>query len=593
MKRVAFLLLATTTCGIAQERDGAARQLTVEVLSARKVMSARIEPLGQNELLRLCAGCKPKAVRKVLVATVRGDALELGAAERTREVILEGAFRIVPDGDAKPMSAAGVWKLTVAHGEMRALLTLDSERYVALALRGEAGAQEPLESMKAMAVLVRTFALENAERHRGDGFDLCDSTHCQVLKFGTPSALVERAVRETTGETLWFGARPAKAFYTQNCGGQSEAASQVWGRREKEPYLKEHADPYCTRRGAAQWHAEIPLDQVERVAQNSGWKLPARIDGVLVAKRTEEGRVLQVEFEGAGARVPVTGSSLRFALDRALGWNQMRSDWYTVSLHGNGLRFDGRGYGHGVGLCQAGATQMAAEGHSAEEILDFYFPGTRIGVTPEDHGWTAAHGAGWSLRTTGSVGELAKLGDAAWGRALTLYSPRATKLEPEVWEMPTTELFRQATGEPGWMLASTQGERVFLQPEGVLKRDGKEEDTLLHEFLHVLVESEASAQTPLWLREGLVEALAEERPMLDGAGHVDLTALNLALMRPASQAESQRAHAASAQVVRALLLHDGLERVRQWVRSGSVPDAAVRTLALVPAEERPVPSRPR
>ena len=313
-----------------------------------------------------------------------------------------------------------------------------------------------------------------------------------------------------------------------------------------------------------------------------------------MAKRTEEGRVLQVEFAGDGARIPVTGSSLRFALDRALGWNQMRSDWYTVSLHGDVLRFDGRGYGHGVGLCQAGATQMAAEEHSAEEILEFYFPGTRIGVTPEDHGWTAARGAGWMLRTTASSdADLVGAGDAEWGKARALYPPRTSELNPEVWSMPTTELFRQATSEPGWMLASTQGARIFLQPPALLKKDSKEDDTLLHEFLHVLVESEASAQTPLWLREGVVEALAEGGLPSDGAGHVDLTALNLALARPANQAESQRAHAEAARLVRVLLLHNGLEQVRQWVRSGSVPDAAVRTLALVPVPERAAPSRPR
>jgi len=154
-------------------------------------------------------------------------------------------------------------------------------------------------------------------------------------------------------------------------------------------------------------------------------------------------------------------------------------------------------------------------------------------------------------------------------------------------------LFRQATGEPGWMLASTQGARVFLQPEAVLRRDGKEDSTLLHEFLHVLVESEASAQSPLWLREGLVEALAEGKPVSAPATRVDVRALEVALMRPASQAESQRAHADAARLAEALIAQRGLDEVRQWVRSGNVPDAAIRTLALVPASERAVPSRPR
>jgi peptidoglycan hydrolase-like amidase len=166
-------------------------------------------------------------------------------------------------------------ELSVAHGEMRVVLTLDSERYVALALNGEAGASEPLESLKAMAVVVRTYALENADRHAKEGFNLCDSTHCQALRFGKLLPAMERAVLETAGETLWFGARRASVFYAQNCGGQTEDASQIW-RRPREPYLVSHADPWCTRHGAAQWHAEIPVEQMRSVFRSEGWNLPGR-----------------------------------------------------------------------------------------------------------------------------------------------------------------------------------------------------------------------------------------------------------------------------------------------------------------------------
>ena len=83
------------------------------------------------------------------------------------------------------------------------LLTLPSENYVMAALNGEAAPDEPMASLKAMAISMRTFALENAGRHRAEGFDLCDSTHCQALRLGKVRPEVERAVRETAGETLW------------------------------------------------------------------------------------------------------------------------------------------------------------------------------------------------------------------------------------------------------------------------------------------------------------------------------------------------------------------------------------------------------
>lgn len=181
----------------------------------------------------------------------------------------------------------------------------------------------------------------------------------------------------------------------------------------------------------------------------------------------------------------------------------------------------------------------------------------------------------------GASAELLSEGNATWGKARTLYPPRVS-LQPEVWEMPTTGLFRQSTSEPGWVLASTQGARVYLQPELVLKKNGREGETLLHEFLHVLVESEASPQAPLWLREGVVEALADSSERLGGrAAGLRGGELDVALARPASEAASQRAHAEAAKLVEALIHRYGLEQVRQWLRSGAVPDAALTMAAQV------------
>jgi stage II sporulation protein D len=545
------------------------------VFSARRIAALTVMPIGKKESVRVCVSCRARVVSAPFTAKVLGDEVALSSGQRAREVELDGAFRLKPDGDAKEIGAAGVWRLSVAHGEMRVVLTLDSERYVALALNGEAGASEPLESLKAMALVVRTFALENADRHAKEGFNLCDSTHCQALRFGKLLPAMERAVLETAGETLWFGARRAFVFYAQNCGGQSEGASQIW-RRPREPYLVSHADPWCTRHGAAQWHAEIPVEQMRSIFRSEGWNLPGRIDAVRVAKRTDVGRAVQLEFAGGGVAIPVAAESFRLAVDRALGWNQLRSDWYTVSLSNGVLHFDGRGFGHGVGLCQAGAAEMAAEGYSSAEILRFYFPGTRVGVTSQDRGWVSVRGTGWTLWTTLTATDLVREGNAAWGKAQALYPPRRP-VQPDVWQMPTTELFRQVTNEPGWMLASAQGTRVFLQPSTVLKRSGGEEETLLHEFLHVQVESEASPQAPLWLREGVVEALASgEHGTVEAMAVADL---DVALTRPRNQAESQRAHARAGILAQALIARYGLEQVRLWLRSGSVPESALKVLA--------------
>lgn len=581
----AWVVLATLgaagcVSGMAQEREPGARQLTVELFSTRKVTAVTMTPAGKNETVRICGECRARPVTAPFLAKAGSQGVELRGAH-AREVELSGAFRVQPDGVSSDVSAPGLWRLRVAHGELRVLLTIDSERYVALALAGETSPNEPMESLKAMAIAVRTFALENANRHRSDGFGLCDSTHCQALKFGEQPARVERAVLETAGESLWYQGRRAAVFYTQNCGGRSEAARGAWPGAGA-AYLSSHPDPWCARHGAAAWSAAIPVDQVRQVFQKEGWKSPARIEAVRVVKRTDAGRAVVMEFAGNGATVPVTASSFRFAMDRTLGWNQLRSDWYAVTLSNGVLHFEGRGYGHGVGLCQAGATVMAGEGHSAADILSFYFPGTRIGLTAEDSGWQQQREAGWTMwsaaNSRGGI-QLAREGNTAWSRAQALYSREISSPQapaPEVWVMPTTELFRQETSEPGWVLAATRGSRIFLQPEPVLKRNDGEYATLLHEFLHVLVEGEAAAQAPLWLREGVVEALAQDSASPDEVGTaLNRAALDAALAHPVTEAESQHAHAQAGELARAVIAQFGLAQVRQWLRTGSVPEAAV------------------
>ena len=377
-----------------------------------------------------------------------------------------------------------------------------------------------MASLKAMAISMRTFALVNANRHQVESFGLCDSTHCQALRLGKPRPEVEQAVRETAGETLWSGGQRAHVYYTQHCGGMSEPASAVWP-EERASYLAgQHPDPYCLRRSPASWQTRIPLRQLGEIFRAQGWHTPSPITDIRVAQRDTTGRAQLLQITGQGAPAQLSASSFRFAVDRALGWNQMRSDWYSLTLSGADLEIRGRGYGHGVGLCQAGAFEMATEGRSDKEILNFYFTGTVPGMTPVGDRWKKITGAGWTLLTTDPADGLLTEGNAAWARAQSLLGrpPQA----PTVQELPTTELFRQTTGQPGWMLASTRGSRVFLQPATVRQSGGGAENLLLHEFLHVLVEQQAGANAPLWLREGLVETLAA--PEKRKSKPVDLTA---------------------------------------------------------------------
>jgi stage II sporulation protein D len=257
-------------------------------------------------------------------------------------------------------------------------------------------------------------------------------------------------------------------------------------------------------------------------------------------------------------------------VDRALGWNQMRSDWYDLTVSGASLQIAGRGYGHGVGLCQAGAYEMAREGHSDAEILAFYFPGAVAGVTPLDHGWQRLQGAGWTLLTTHHDQALLAEGNTALARAKSLLGHES--VAPVVQELPTTELFRQVTNQPGWVLASTRGNTVFLQPATVRRANGGTDSLLLHEFLHVLVEQEAGEKAPLWLREGLVEILAN--PANNKLELVTISDIDAQLAHPTNAAASRRAHRVAAQMAARLCARYGITAVRGFLRNGVPPDVA-------------------
>jgi stage II sporulation protein D len=489
---------------------------------------------------------------------------------------LSGRFRMQVPGE-EPVVAAGKWFITSQQDRLRVLLTLPSESYVQAALNGEAADDEPMASLKAMAISMRTFALENANRHHAQGFGLCDSTHCQALRLGKPRPEVELAVRETAGETLWSGDQRAHIYYTQHCGGISESAAAVWPAEQASYLAGNRTDPYCLRRSHAEWHTAISLTQLSDIFRAQGWHVPSPITDIRVVRRSPEGRAELFEVTGRGAPAQLSASSFRFAVDRQLGWNRVRSDWYTATVSGGVVDLRGKGYGHGVGLCQAGAYEMATEDKTEKEILNFYFPGTVAGITAADHGWQKTPARGWTLLTTDPAGTLLAEGNAAWAKAQSLFAGTPGGKEPTVQEFPTTELFRQTTGEPGWTLASTRDNRVFLQPAAVRQNNGGTGPVLLHEFLHVLVEQQAGENAPLWLREGLVEFLAgsqkEDSKLID----LPVSEVNTALAHPSDAGVSRHAHQVAALMTAHLCAHYGMPAVRDFLRYG-VPSEAMRTL---------------
>ncbi|HEX3877705.1 MAG TPA: hypothetical protein VHW24_12010, partial [Bryobacteraceae bacterium] len=258
--------------------------------------------------------------------------------------------------------------------------------------------------------------------------------------------------------------------------------------------------------------------------------------------------------------VPISASAFRFAIGRELGWNTLRSDRFDAHSAAGKISFDGRGSGHGVGLCQHGADEMGTEGRSYHDILAYYYPGTEIGSSARGFEWKRLAGQGVVLYTTRQDRDSALL--TAAERDLHHWSDRTgwTLSRPiEIRVYPDVQGFRDATGEPGWVAAYAHGMRIEMQPASGA------EYALRHEILHVFVESKAAPSLPLWFREGLVDYLSDAPAA--HAGPVRFPS-DQELRQTTDAAAARKAYADSSTAVADLASRHGEKTLFTWVTQG-------------------------
>jgi stage II sporulation protein D len=459
-------------------------------------------------------------------AAVRVNGTEY-RADRPLAARLDGSLTLETAASPR-LSFPGPLEIRSQDGRLLLTLRMSLEEYVAGVLAGESSVFQSVEALKAMAVAARTYAVRHRQRHRAEGFDFCDTTHCQDLRLAALSDRLRAACDATEGELLWYEGAPADTYYHRHCGGATEAAQYVWP-DIRVPYLKQQADTFCVSTGRAEWRAEIAK--------------PDLGGDVAILGRTPSGRVAEVRV--AGRRM--SGSDFQLAVGRALGWDKLRSNFYQIIDRGDRLVFQGYGAGHGVGLCQVGAEQRGQQGHTYRQILAFYYPGTTPGVGAQGFNWTRMDGERVEVFSTRphEDRDAVALADRAL-REAERCSGIAVRARPRLRIYPTVAAFRDATGEPGYVAASTLGRTVRMQPAALLRSTGRLEATLLHEMLHVALEGEARPGTPEWFREGLVLYLAGD---------------------PARQ--MSREYAAALDRVRALADRHGRAALIEWLRTGS------------------------
>jgi stage II sporulation protein D len=569
MKRAALALCVTAFCAMAQAQTPPRATIRVGLWTLWRDKELTLTPLS-NATVRFCATCAARPLGSI--ALYANDATltwteQDGRSHSATELLLTGSYKISAHHES--LSFAWPLRVTAHSGALVLAATLPVERYVELVVAAESGAADSPESRKALAVVARSFAL--APNHGHTAFDVCDSTHCQWVHWrSTPEA--HAATLATAAESLWIHGGRAEAFFHQNCGGRTAAASEVWpGKHAAQGSLPSRADPYCQRAGSSEWSATLTRAELTQALAAAGLAAPGW-KTLTVLQRGESGRATELLI--GSTKIPV--EEFRLAVGRALGWNHIRSNWFEVAHQGDSFLFHGRGSGHGVGLCQAGAAEMAREGHSYQEILAQYFPGATIAEETTGAAWQTLRGQGFTL-------ESSETADAAYvpilARALAEAQNRsglAPRAAIAIRSYRSTPAFRDATLAPGWVAAFTEGDQIALQPLKTLAARKLLRSVARHEFLHALVEEQATARTPLWLREGLVEAWSGDaqraaKPLLT------LDQINQKLIRATSEAESEAAHQAAGWYAQQLLDRYGRAQALEWLREG-VPQSALVTL---------------
>ena len=336
----------------------------------------------EDELLRLEAGEEAVVTRAAGQLHVQAGDLGLFARDLRVEPSSGGEVVLgVGDGGSftEPRPYQGILRLGLddSGSELMLVNEVGLEDYVAAVVSTEYGFDD-IEGAKAMAVIIRTYTLAIMDKYGGD-YDHVDHTLSQVYR-GTEriTPTIREAVRLTQGEVLEHEGRLIEAVYFSSSGGHTADNETVWDSRPL-PYLRGRKDPY----GASSPHAEWTF-RVSRARLLSALSSAfGDVDGFVIGDRSKDGRVATVDLlDPSGGRRTVRSNEFRLVLLKQFGASSLRSTMFTARRAGDEYVFEGKGYGHGVGLNQWGAHELGTRNTPYQEILDFYY--TDVNLTHLD-----------------------------------------------------------------------------------------------------------------------------------------------------------------------------------------------------------------
>jgi stage II sporulation protein D len=254
--------------------------------------------------------------------------------------------------------------------KMNVINVLGIEDYIKGVLPKEVSCDWHAEALKAQAVISRTYAISNLNRHSAQGFDLCSTTHCQVYGgLGAETKKTNQAVSEANGEVLTYEGKPAQTVFHASCGGHTEDPKYIWGWKETPPYLKGVKCRYCCKSPHAKWVQVLDKNFIENKLKIG------KIKNIKIKRKTPFGAAKELEITHSKGKCILNGYEFRLDVD---AWKIKSHFLNSIKIKNDKIYFNGKGWGHKAGLCQCGAKVMAEKGKTYSMILYYFYPKTKI-----------------------------------------------------------------------------------------------------------------------------------------------------------------------------------------------------------------------
>lgn len=258
-----------------------------------------------------------------------------------------------------------------------AVNSLSIENYLYGVLHHEVAAWWPMEALKAQAVAARSYALYETIVSRRAEYDVKSGTASQVYGGSTTERYrTKRAVDLTSGQVLLYQGKVFPAYFHATCAGLTANANELWS-MNLAPLAGGVRCHYCRISPHYNWEARVPLAEIEGKLNKYGRPI-GQVLKIEIITQTPSHRVGSIRITGTSGEVAVAAKDFRVWI----GGDKMRSTLFTLEIREDMVYFHGKGWGHGVGLCQWGALGQSLLGKNYRDILKFYYPGSQTAVYP-------------------------------------------------------------------------------------------------------------------------------------------------------------------------------------------------------------------